>query len=75
MSALGVSNLQPFGIDALPECIAASANLHQYFTSHQNADMSFVKGLKYQDFSDRMQLDEATIQSLDLVYNLAMRSA
>lgn len=46
----------------------------EYLISHQKSDFSFLSKLKYISFENRMQLDESTIQSLDLVYNFATQS-
>jgi DNA mismatch repair protein MutS len=66
--------LSPYGLDWKSLATQACANLHEYLSFHQKSNFSFLKQLSYQEFSECMQLDEATIRSLDLVYNMSTGS-
>lgn len=67
-------NLVSNGIEGKNLAQKASAMILEYLISHQKSDFSFLSKLKYISFENRMQLDESTIQSLDLVYNFATQS-
>lgn len=67
-------NLESYGVENFSAAQNAAAMLHKYFVSHQMQDFRFLKDLKYESFSERMNLDESTIKSLDIVYNIATSS-
>ncbi len=70
-----VKNLEGFWLEDKILAQKASALLLQYLTTQQKTDFSCIKNLSYKTKSEYMQLDEATIRSLDLVYNLAAQSS
>lgn len=75
LKKFGVKNLEGFWLEDKILAQKASALLLQYLTSQQKTDFSCIKNLQYITKNGFMQLDEATIRSLDLVYNLATQSS
>ena len=73
-SKLQTKNLEGFGIEDKPLAQSASALIIEYLDENQKQDLDFLHNLSYESFSGYMWLDEATIRSLDLVYNLATGS-
>lgn len=69
-----VTSLESFGIEWKIECQRSAAQLLEYLQEHQKTHLSFIDGLSYESFSGYMWLDESTIRSLDLVYNLSTQS-
>ena len=70
----GVKNLEWYGIESKKYAQYASALLLKYISENQKSDFPFLQNLSYETFSEYMQLDEATIKSLDLVYNMSTGS-
>ncbi|USN58823.1 MAG: hypothetical protein H6767_01720 [Candidatus Peribacteria bacterium] len=70
-----MKNLSGFGIQGKVLSESAAAGLLEYLKMHQKEDMSFLQELSVLSFSDRMELDEATIRNLDLVYNFQTKSS
>lgn len=73
-SKLQTKNLEWFGIENKQLAQAASAQLIEYLDANQKQDLNFLHNLSYESFSGYMWLDESTIKSLDLVYNIATQS-
>lgn len=73
-SILNVKNLISHGIEGRKLAQKASALLLEYMSNNQNSEIPFTEKLCYEEFSQYMQLDESTIRSLDLVYNIATKS-
>lgn len=73
-SQFWVKNLQWYGIEQKSFAQKASAQLLSYVGENQKADFSFLQDLRYESFHWFLELDEATIRSLDLVYNIATKS-
>jgi DNA mismatch repair protein MutS len=71
---LQTKNLEWFGIEnkLLAQC--ASAQLIEYLDINQKQNLDFLHNLSYESFSGYMGLDESTIRSLDLIYNVATQS-
>ncbi len=67
-------NLEGFGIENKKYAQLASATLLKYIWENQKSDLDFINNLSYESFSWYMWLDEATIRSLDLIYNIAIQS-
>ncbi len=74
-SRFWVANLESFGIEKKSLAQKASALLLKYISENQQSDLWFIHQLKYKSFDGFMQLDQTTIRSLDLVYNLATASS
>ncbi len=70
-----VSDVDSFWIGNKFQAQISAAQLIEYLQSHQKSQLPFIKTLSYQSFSGYMDLDESTIRSLDLVYNLSTNSA
>ena len=52
----------------------ASSLLLEYIQINQNTKMNFLNCISYFSFTDCMELDEATIKSLDILYNFSTKS-
>jgi len=74
-SFFNVTSLDGFWIETKSECQSSAAQLLEYLQEHQKTNLSFVTSLSYESFSWYMWLDESTIRSLDLVYNISTNSA
>lgn len=74
ITTLGVKNLEAHGIEDKPACQSAASLIYKYLSENQKTQISFLSGLKYESFTQYMNLDEATIRSLDLVYNISTKS-
>jgi len=72
--ALWVKNLISFWIEKKLTAQSAAALLHDYLLKNQKTHFESLRALSYKSFWERMTLDEATIKSLDLVYNIATNS-
>ncbi|MCP4522888.1 MAG: hypothetical protein GY828_01580, partial [Candidatus Gracilibacteria bacterium] len=73
-SYLRVKNLLGFGFDDKKVSIEATALLLSYLSDNQKTEISFVKDISYMHCDSYMNLDESTIFSLDLLYNLSTKS-
>ena len=74
LNFFGVQSLDSFWISWKTQCQSAASQLLEYIQSHQKTKLSFITSLSYESFSGYMDLDESTIRSLDLVYNIATNS-
>lgn len=74
VSHFWTTNLSGFGIEKYTEAIRASNLLLEYLEENQKENFSFLDSIRYFDTQEIMQLDEATIRNLDLVYNFATKS-
>ena len=63
---LGTSTLRGFGVDAGAGYIAAATVLLEYLTENAGRRPSHIRSLKLYRVGDHLQLDEATIRSLEL---------
>ncbi len=70
-----VKSLESFGIEGKQQCQISAWQLLEYLQKNQKTDLSFITTLSYESHSWYMQLDESTIRSLDLVYNISTASA
>ncbi|NDK09653.1 hypothetical protein GW846_02645 [Candidatus Gracilibacteria bacterium] len=71
----GVLNLESFGIEKKDLVQKSCAILLKYVSENQQSDLPFLKHLVFKNYSGYMELDESTIRSLDLVYNIATKSS
>lgn len=69
-----VKSLESFGIQDKQQCQASAGQLLEYLQKNQKTDLWFITKLSYESHSWYMQLDESTIRSLDLVYNISTGS-
>lgn len=69
-----VKNLEWFWIENYKWAIQAASLLLEYLQENQKSDFSFLQKISYESFSGYMDLDEATIKNLDLVYNFSTKS-
>ena len=70
-----VKSLEWFGIQDKPWAQSAAAQVIEYLKTNQKSDLSFLSGLSYESFSGFLDLDETTIRSLDLIYNMSTKSS
>lgn len=68
-------NLESFWIEKKKLAQEASWMLINYLKENQKTDFPFLKSLYYDNNSGFMQLDESTIKSLDLVFNVSTGSS
>ncbi|MGB2110773.1 MAG: hypothetical protein ACPHY8_02385 [Patescibacteria group bacterium] len=47
----------------------------EYLSHNQKEDLGFLQSLSYMNFDSFMNLDDSTIFSLDLIYNLSTKSS
>jgi len=71
---LQLSNLDAIGIENKKWAQKASAYILHYIEGNQKTSFDFLDSLTYENFSWFLELDEATIKSLDLVYNISTSS-
>lgn len=69
------TNLIWFWIENYSEAIRSSSMLLEYLTTNQKADFDFLRSISYLDLNNFLSLDDSTIKSLDLVYNIATKSS
>lgn len=72
---LGLKSLSSIWIEDKVMAQKASSYILHYISENQKSDLNFLDSLSYESYSGYLELDEATIKSLDLVYNIATSSA
>lgn len=72
---LQLKNLESIWIEQDILAQKASSIVLAYLKENQKASFNFIDSLHYENFNWHMWLDEATIKSLDLVFNYALNSA
>jgi len=70
-----VKDLGAFNLENNTLARSAWALVLEYLESSQKTDLSYLDSIKYETFSDYMDLDESTIRSLDLIYNFSSKSS
>lgn len=70
-----VKNLSWFGLEWKIMAIKASSLLLDYLEQNQQSSLNFLQTISYDSFSWYLDLDEATIKNLDLIYNFATKSS
>ncbi len=70
-----VKNLDWYWIDEKDLAIQASTLLLEYLEANQKTKLNFLDKISYISFDSYMNLDEATIRNLDLIYNFATKSS
>jgi len=70
-----VTNLIWFWLENKDKSISASVLLLKYLSHNQKTDLKFLQTISFMSFDLYMNLDESTIFSLDLLYNLSTKSA
>ena len=71
----GVKNLEWYWIEKKSWAQKAAAQVIEYLKVNQKSDLSFLDSLSYESFSSFLDLDETTIRSLDLIYNMSTKSS
>ncbi|MDD3646024.1 MAG: hypothetical protein PHH06_01295 [Candidatus Gracilibacteria bacterium] len=71
----GVKNLEGFSLEKLTLAQKASSLILEYLESTQKTDLSYLDSIGVISFTNYMNLDETTIRSLDLLYNMGSKSA
>ena len=69
-----VKNLEWFWLEWKYLSQIASSQLLSYLETNQKENLSFLNTISFVSFSWYLDLDEATIRNLDLIYNLATKS-
>ena len=69
-----VKNLEWFWIENKILAQKSSSLLLEYLEKNQKSNLSFLNNLSFETFSDFMDLDETTLKSLDILYNVATKS-
>jgi DNA mismatch repair protein MutS len=64
-----VASLAGFGIDGLPAAVAAAGALLAYLRDTQKSDLSHITQVRERSLGQRMRLDDATIEHLELFEN------
>ncbi len=70
-----VKNLIWFWIEDKQNSIDSAVLLLSYLSNNQKTDLKFLQKISYMSFDSFMNLDESTIYSLDLLYNLSTKSS
>ncbi len=70
-----VKNLDGFWLQNKKIAIFAANLLLEYLSHNQKEDLGFLQSLSYMNFDSFMNLDDSTIFSLDLIYNLSTKSS
>lgn len=73
-SRFGTKNLEWYGLEDKKLAQKASATLLKYIMENQKSELWFIQNLRYESYGKYMRLDESTIRSLDLIYNVAIAS-
>lgn len=70
-----VKNLIWYWIENKQNSIDCAVLLLSYLSNNQKTDLKFLQKISYMSFDSFMNLDESTIYSLDLLYNLSTKSS
>lgn len=70
-----IKNLEWFWIENKILAQKASSLLLEYLETNQKSKLDFLKNLSYISYDSYMNLDESTINNLDLIYNFATKSS
>ena len=66
----GVQNLEGFGVENLSASIRAGGILMQYLKDTQKTNLAHINNIKRYSNNDFMDLDEATLRNLELIFTL-----
>lgn len=75
ISHFWVKNLDWFWISNKNSAIYSANLLLEYLHNNQKQDLKFLDSISYMNFDSFMNLDDSTIFSLDLIYNLSTKSS
>lgn len=75
ISHFWVKNLDGFWLNNKQQSIEAANLLLEYLSHNQKEDLKFLQKISYMSFDSFMNLDDSTIYSLDLLYNLSTKSS
>ncbi len=70
-----VKNLDGFWLQNKQVAVWSANLLLEYLSHNQKEDLKFLQTLSYMNFDSFMNLDDSTIFSLDLIYNLSTKSS
>lgn len=70
-----VKNLIWYWIEDKQNSIDSAVLLLSYLSNNQKSELKFLQKISYMSFDSFMNLDESTIYSLDLLYNLSTKSS
>jgi len=70
-----VKSLSWFWLEGKDLSISSSSLLLEYLKSNQKSDLSFLNTISYLTYQNNLELDEATIRNLDLIYNFQTKSS
>ena len=70
-----VKNLIWYWIEDKQNSIDSAVLLLSYLSNNQKSELKFLQKISYLSFDSFMNLDESTIYSLDLLYNLSTKSS
>lgn len=70
-----VKNLIWYWLENKQDSIDSAVLLLSYLSNNQKTDLKFLQKISYMSFDSFMNLDESTIYSLDLLYNLSTKSS
>ncbi len=70
-----VKNLEWFWLEDKHLSQKSSSQLLNYLKENQKSELKNLDSISYETFSDYMDLDETTIKSLDLIYNISTNSS
>jgi len=75
LSHFWVKNLEGFWIENKPLAIKSSTLLLEYLKTNQQSSLEHLNSISSESFNDFLELDEATIRNLDLIYNIGSKSS
>lgn len=69
-----VKNLLWFWMEDKTLAIKASALLIDYIEANQKSAMTFLKDIRFESFSEFLEVDESTLKNLDIFFNYVTKS-
>lgn len=70
LERLGIKSFKAFGIDKYNQGITCAGVLYKYLENTQKTELKHIKTITLQQNSDYVNLDQTTINSLELFYSL-----
>lgn len=69
-----VKNLIGFWLEEKFLAIKASSLLIEYIEKNQKSQVTFLKEIRYESFSEFLEVDESTLKNLDIFFNIVTKS-
>lgn len=69
-----VKNLIGFWMEEKHVAIKASSLLIEYIEMNQKSQVTFLKEIRYESFSEFLEVDESTLKNLDIFFNIVTKS-